>query len=257
MIKIKDFADMKKFEQIMANWAEATGLATVAVDASGEYISECYNFTDFCINLTRGTAEGKKRCERCDKEGKGVYNCHAGLIDFSIDLVVDGEKVGSIIGGQVLPKNPDEDEFRAVAREIGVDEDSYIRALNKVNIRTESAIKASAELLGDTLNNFLNYEYYVKHNGERISNMSTGVAECERLVGRIQDMTKDLNSIQSKQNILALNASIEAARAGDAGKGFAVVAKEVGNLSQQSKLLNEEISKTILGISQAVHSMTK
>lgn len=57
-MKIQDFADMTKFEEIMSNWAKATGLATVAVGADGEYISECYNFTDFCIKLTRGSKEG-------------------------------------------------------------------------------------------------------------------------------------------------------------------------------------------------------
>lgn len=256
MLKIKDFADMKVFEQLLADWADATGLATVAIDADGTYISECYNFTEFCINLTRGTTEGKKRCEKCDQEGKGVYNCHAGLIDFSIDLVVNDEKVGAVIGGQVLPKTPDENEFRQVAREIGIDEDTYINALEKVNVKTESSINASARLLGDTLNNFLNFSYYMKYSGSLLENMTSGVAECEELIKRIQGMTKSLNSIQSKQNILALNASIEAARAGDAGKGFAVVAKEVGNLSQQSKELNEQISTTVLGISNAVKSMT-
>jgi len=34
---------MKKFEDIMKNWATSTGLATVAVGADGKYISECYN----------------------------------------------------------------------------------------------------------------------------------------------------------------------------------------------------------------------
>ena len=51
MIRIEDFCDMKKFEDIMKNWAMSTGLATVAVGADGKYISECYNFTEFCICL--------------------------------------------------------------------------------------------------------------------------------------------------------------------------------------------------------------
>ena len=37
-IQIKDFCDMEKFEDIMKNWAKSTGLATVACDASGNYI---------------------------------------------------------------------------------------------------------------------------------------------------------------------------------------------------------------------------
>ena len=115
-MEIKEFTDMAKFEHIMSSWAKATGLATVAVGGDGKYISECYNFTDFCIKLTRGSAEGCARCEKCDREGKGVYHCHAGLIDFGIPLVIDGKQVGSVIGGQVLPENPDEEKFRRVAR---------------------------------------------------------------------------------------------------------------------------------------------
>ena len=65
-MKIQDFADMEKFESIMSDWAKATGLATVAVGADGKYISGCYNFTDFCIKLTRGSKEGCRRCEKCD-----------------------------------------------------------------------------------------------------------------------------------------------------------------------------------------------
>lgn len=41
-MRIQDFCDMKKFEEIMSNWAKSTGLATVAVGDDGKYISECY-----------------------------------------------------------------------------------------------------------------------------------------------------------------------------------------------------------------------
>ena len=252
---IKDFTDMQKFESIMANWAMATGLATVAVDADGKYISGCYNFTDFCIKLTRGSSEGCARCEKCDREGQGVYHCHAGLIDFGIPLMVEGKKVGSVIGGQVLPEQPDEEKFRRVAREIGVNEDQYIEALHKVNVRTEEAIKASAELLGEVLNNFINAEYAKKKNSVIIDKLTNGVDKTNDLVEQITLKTAELKSLQNKQKILALNASIEAARAGEKGAGFAVVAKEVGKLSEQSTIVNKEIEDIVMNISAAVGAM--
>lgn len=252
---IREFTDMNRFEDIMANWAAATGLATVAVGADGKYISECYNFTDFCIKLTRGSAEGRARCEKCDREGHGVYHCHAGLIDFGIPLEVDGVKVGSVIGGQVLPAEPDEEKFRKVAREIGVNEDQYIKALNKVNVRTEAAIKASAELLGEVLNNFINAEYAKKRNSVIIQKLGKGVEDTNQLVERITAKTSELKALQNKQKILALNASIEAARAGEKGAGFAVVAKEVGKLSEQSTVVNREIEEIVEKISEAVEEM--
>ena len=236
-MEIREFTDMQKFENIMANWATATGLATVAVGADGKYISECYNFTDFCIKLTRGSAEGCARCEKCDREGSGVYHCHA------------------VIGGQVLPESPDESKFRQVAREIGVDEDAYIAALRKVNVRTEDAIRASAELLGEVLNNFINAEYETKKNKVILDKLSGGVAQTNELVEQIKGKTNELKSLQNKQKILALNASIEAARAGEKGAGFAVVAKEVGKLSEQSTVVNREIEDIVLNIAGAVQAM--
>lgn len=254
-MEIKEFTDMTKFEHIMSSWAKATGLATVAVGGDGKYISECYNFTDFCIKLTRGSAEGCARCEKCDREGKGVYHCHAGLIDFGIPLVVDGKQVGSVIGGQVLPENPDEEKFRRVAREIGVNEDMYIEALHKVNVRTEEAIHASAELLGEVLNNFINAEYAKKFNNKIIAKLSRGAESTNKLVERITLKTSELKALQNKQKILALNASIEAARAGEKGAGFAVVAKEVGKLSEQSTVVNKEIEEIVSNISAEVEAM--
>ena len=64
-----------------------------------------------------------------------------------------------------------------------------------------------------------------------------------------------MNGIQRRQNILALNARIEAARAGDAGKGFNVVAQEVGMLAKDSKVLNELIESDIREISTVVRNM--
>ncbi len=255
-MKIADFCDMTKFEKIMNNWAKSTGLATVAVGDDGSYISDCYNFTDFCIKLTRGSSEGCKRCEECDRTGKGVYHCHAGLIDFGIDLVINGEKVGSIIGGQVLPKAPDEESFRKVAREIGVNEDDYIEALHKVTIKSEDVIRASAELLGDVMNHFINAEYNAKYRNETLHKLKDGTERCEVLVNDIMSKTKLLDATQNKQKILALNASIEAARAGESGKGFAVVASQVGKLSTDSAALNASIKDIVSEISDVVHSMT-
>lgn len=257
MLKIEEFADMNQFEDIMRNWAEATGLATVAVGADGKYISECYNFTDFCIKYTRGSEEGCRRCVKCDQEGKGVYNCHAGLIDFGIDLMIGDEKVGSVIGGQVLPEHPDEEKFRKVAREIGVDEDKYIEALHKVNVRTEKSIHASATLLGQVLNNFINAEYERLHNSALVDTLENGVEETNSLVDDIIKCTDELKSIQHKQTILSLNANIEAARAGEQGAGFSVVATEVGKLAKNSSVVNTKIENVVHRIAEVVGTMKK
>mgnify|MGYP002299725232 FL=1 len=234
-MKIQDFCDMNKFEQIMKNWANSTGLATVAVGADGKYISDCYNFTEFCIDLTRGSAEGKKRCEQCDREGHGVYPCHAGLVDFGIPITLeDGTVLGSIIGGQVLPENPDEEKFRQTARELGIDEDKYIKALKKVNVKTREQIDASENLMGDVINMFVRASYVNRKNENLVGELKGGITKAAEQIEEATDKTKEIDGYSKRQQILALNASIEAARAGEAGKGFAVVADQIRNLAEQS-----------------------
>lgn len=255
-MKIQDFTDMKRFQEIMENWASATGLATVAVDSDGNYISDCYNFTDFCMKYTRNSKEGKRRCEKCDKECNGVYYCHAGLIDFSIDLVLRDQKIGAVIGGQVLPEHPDEDKFRTVAKEIGVNETSYIEALRKVNVRSKTQIEAAAYLLGDALNNCISASYNQKYNSKLLEHLEGGIADCHTLVQEIKANTSKLFNIQKQQKMLALNASIEAARAGEAGRGFAIVADQVEKLSQDCNTLNSSISENVEKISYVIDKLT-
>ena len=257
-MKIQDFCDMNKFEQIMANWAKSTGLATVAVGDDGKYISDCYNFTEFCIDLTRGSAEGKRRCEKCDREGHGVYPCHAGLVDFGIPITLDdGTVLGSVIGGQVLPENPDENTFRATARELGIDEDKYIAALRKVNVKTREEIEASAELLGDVINMFVRASYTSKQNSQILSELKLGISNAANQLQIANDRVKQIDSFSKRQNILALNASIEAARAGDAGKGFAVVAVEVQKLAKGMGEASAAINKAIEDVTHTITSLDK
>jgi len=77
------------------------------------------------------------------------------------------------------------------------------------------------------------------------------IAEIESLAAATQRIDGVLNLIQTiaeQTNLLALNATIEAARAGEAGRGFAVVASEVKSLASQTAKATEEISAQIAGI---------
>ena len=98
-MELKDFMDLDKLQKIQDDFSDATGLAAIAVGADGEYLTEGSNFTDFCMKYTRGSEEGNKRCIKCDNECSGTYFCHAGLMDFSVDIIVNDEKVGAIIAG--------------------------------------------------------------------------------------------------------------------------------------------------------------
>lgn len=254
-MELKDFMDLKKLQKIQDNFSDATGLAAIAVGIHGEYLTEGSNFTDFCMKYTRGSAEGNRRCIKCDNECTGTYFCHAGLMDFSVDIMIGETKVGAIIGGQVLPKEPDEDAFRQTAGELGIDPEAYIQALRKVPVSTEERIRAAANLLGIIVNQLVNLEYFKHTNADRLSILQREVQQSTSLIKTINDNTSHLKAIANKQKILSLNASIEAARSGEAGVGFAVVAKSMQDLSSQSAVIYNDIEKSVAEITDTISTL--
>jgi methyl-accepting chemotaxis protein len=100
-----------------------------------------------------------------------------------------------------------------------------------------------------------NSVFRIKQLAQSVEQSSEAIARLEGQTVSIGGLTGTIKEIADQTNLLALNAAIEAARAGEAGRGFAVVADEVRKLSQKTQSATQEIDATLSEVVASVHSI--
>jgi methyl-accepting chemotaxis protein len=122
----------------------------------------------------------------------------------------------------------------------------------EVSNRASDNARGGAQVVQETLKGMQNIAERVRESAHTVENLGARSDQIGAIVGTIED-------IADQTNLLALNAAIEAARAGEQGRGFAVVADEVRALAERTTKATKEIGSMIKGIQQetsgAVSSM--
>ncbi|GAA9275951.1 methyl-accepting chemotaxis protein TlpB [Helicobacter pylori] len=123
------------------------------------------------------------------------------------------------------------------------------QGLRKRLIETQAFVKESKDAIGDLFSQ-------ITESAHTEEELSSQVEQLSRNADDVKSILDIINDIADQTNLLALNAAIEAARAGEHGRGFAVVADEVRNLAGRTQKSLAEINSTIMVIVQEINAVS-
>ncbi|MEF3698875.1 methyl-accepting chemotaxis protein [Desulfolutivibrio sp.] len=181
--------------------------------------------------------------------GETLENVAGAIKQATADLGREAQEVGQGAEGQ-----------KHLVDETAAAMDGMLATIQGVARGAEEAAHAAAEARGMAQNGAEVVGRSVAAIGDvsrLAASLSTGMAELGRQAESIGQVMTVISDIADQTNLLALNAAIEAARAGEAGRGFAVVADEVRKLAEKTMLATREVGEVISSIQTGARDNVK
>ena len=154
-ITLTELIDLDFLQEFQDFFAKNMGIAAITTDENGP-ITKASNFTGFCSKFVRGEKASLEKCDSfhtecgkfaAKKGGTYIYTCPNGLTEFAVPIIIKGKYIASVIGGQFFSEPPNEEDYKDVIKNSGVDEDAYLKEIKEIKVIPSPKIDEMAHLL--------------------------------------------------------------------------------------------------------------
>lgn len=194
------------------------------------------NVQNDLIHAVKQTDETSARIDNNASEIAGKIDHLKTNVDVSAKAVDTVDRVFTTLNDQVAEQMAMVEESTASVTEMISSIDSIARITETKTAAIDQLVKTSA------------------NGSERLNDTTSIIKQINDKIDNISQMAVIIKGIASQTNLLAMNAAIEAAHAGESGRGFAVVADEIRKLAEASSKQSNEISTNLKDIVEGIES---
>ncbi len=180
-----------------------------------------------------------------------VQTVLCGVIDTSSQNLTLSDRLAKVVHEVEERSETENNELNAIVQDTNIIREDLVRAISEAEVGKENIIRSNNNLEA-TQKDILILVDKVQDSSQLQLELAGSLSQLSDDAAQVKDVLTVISDIAEQTNLLALNAAIEAARAGEHGRGFAVVADEVRKLAEKTQKSLTEINATVNVIVQAI-----